>query len=515
MPRFLQLFILIALLAGGLAPSLSYAQDSESESSAENELRAEAGESRQAFVGKTLTFDTSLSHLPPETSLEEAFWDFGDGTKTTGEKVNHAYAKAGTYTIRLKITTAENTSEDTSTVEVFEHVAILLTDSSATSEQVKLRQQQSAEAGLLLIAIHPVSGGPEVVIEEELTTQLIDVRDAVSQANLIISWTSGSVGTNVLSKFSQHLRQSQDHTPTNSLTFADKGIIILSQTPFGVLAPTAQAVFDQLQPSYVLLTHPEAIELLLKPLTSEEAKNSIFNSPLEHRLLGPFSARTVKDIGITNFMSFGINFLVNKGVPINSITLILMLPVIATILSFTRQVIGIKAFGIITPAMTALSFLVIGLFYGLIVFGAVVASGTLTRLVLRKLQLLYLPRMALVLTSVSLAILLLLGLGVAGGGKGILSFSIFPVLILTLLAEEFISVQFSSGARQAFIITALTLILSISCYFIVSWQLLRATILSYPEVILLTIPVNILIGRFTGLRLTEYFRFRRLLRFSQ
>lgn len=170
-----------------------------------------------------------------------------------------------------------------------------------------------------------------------------------------------------------------------------------------------------------------------------------------------------------------------------------------------------KAFGLVTPAMTTLSFLVMGLPYGLLIFLSILLSGTLTRLAMRKLHLLYLPRMALVLTGVSLAILIVFGLGAATDNTALASFSIFPILILTLLAEEFIALQFKSGARKALTVTAWTLGLAIGCYFIVSWQIVRTLFVSYPEIVLLAIPINILLGRWTGLRLTEYIRFRRLL----
>jgi len=192
-----------------------------------------------------------------------------------------------------------------------------------------------------------------------------------------------------------------------------------------------------------------------------------------------------------------------------------MLPVIATILAFARQVIGIKSFGLITPAMTTLSFLVMGLQYGLIVFVVIVLSGTLTRSVLRRLRLLYLPRMALVLTSVSLSLLLLLAIGVANDQSSVLSFSIFPALILTILAEEFIAAQFKLGVRPAMTLTIWTLILSTVCYFTVSSELFRTLILSYPEIILLSIPINIALGQWSGLRITEYFRFREILRYAK
>ncbi len=474
-------------------------------------LTAELGEGRATLVGHALSFDISKSTLPPQSQNLEAAWDFGDGGRATGEKVSHVFAKPGSYKVTLRLTTDQGSAEDSTEIQVFSHAAVLIADSSAPEEQLTLHQQQAAKAGLLLVIVRPRGGGPEAVIEEELSRSLLDVRDTLIKSNVIITWTSGGVGANVLSKFAQHVRQTED-LPLTDLALEKKAVFMLSETPFSLLAPTAQSAFDQLHPAYILLTRPTALELLTKPLTAEEAQASLLSSPLEHRLLGSFSARTVRDISLTNFMSFGINYLVNRGVPINSLVLILMLPVIATILSFSRQVIGIKAFGLITPAMTALSFLVLGLKYGLIVFAAVVLAGTLTRLLVRRLHLLYLPRMALVLTSVSVAVLLLLGIGVATDNTNVFSFSIFPILILMLLAEEFIAVQFTSGAKKAATITALTLLLSIACYFIVSWELLRTIVLSYPEITLLAIPLNVIIGRFTGLRLTEYIRFRQLLR---
>jgi PKD repeat protein len=498
--------IITALLAGiVLFPLVAFAQEEDEELEPtptplpSPEAVITVSGSRNTFTERIITFDVAESIIADEITIEEVLWNFGDGVRTTGERVSHAYNRPGVYTVRVTITTDEGVAEDSVEISVFEDVMLLLTDSSASDEQLDRIRQEAARANMLLMVLRS-RGGPEAVVEEDLTNQLIDARDALDRSRLLVVWTSGSVGSNVLSKFAQHMRH-----PDRTFVVAmdNKGIIILSETPFGVLAPTAQSAFDQLRPAYVLLTRPQAIDLLLEPLTPSGAREAIFTSPIPYRLLGPFSARAVHETNPLNIMSIAINFLVNRGVPINNITLVLMLPVIATILSFSRQVIGIKAFGLITPTMTTLSFLVVGLRYGLIVFSVILLAGTLTRLVLRKLHLLYLPRMALVLTSVSLAILVLFGLGVALNDTAILSFSIFPILILTLLAEEFIAVQFKSGARQAFIITAWTMALSIACYFIVSWELLRTLIISYPEIDMHPIPINILIGRWSGLSLTE------------
>ncbi|MEX2054693.1 MAG: 7TM domain-containing protein [Candidatus Andersenbacteria bacterium] len=508
MPRYIIIIFLLTFAWTGLAWAQEEGAPPEIEPVA---LQAEVGSARTTIVDKNVSFDASASQLPALTEPPEFLWDFGDGVRTTGEKVTHVYEKPGSYLAKLTITAGEERSEDTAEVRVFDRVMILLADASASDEQLQLSQQQAAEKGVLLVTLKARSGGPEVLIEEELTQQLLNARNELAKAPLLAVWTSGSVGPNVLSKFSQQIRQSSDDALLD-LDISNKGIVVLSQTPFAVLSPTAQSAFNQLRPAYILLTRPDALPLLYAATSADDAKTTILDLPIDYLLLGTFSERAISDVGLFNFMSFGINFLVNRGVPINNIVLILMLPVIATILSFARQVIGIKAFGLITPAMTTLSFLVMGLPYGLAVFLVVLLSGTLTRLLLRKLRLLYLPRMALVLTNASLAILVLLGFGVVTERAATLSFSIFPILILTILAEEFIAVQFKAGARTALTTTAWTLLLAIMCFYIVSWELFRTFLLSYPEIILLAIPINILLGRWTGLRLTEYIRFRELLR---
>ncbi len=57
--------------------------------------------------------------------------------------------------------------------------------------------------------------------------------------------------------------------------------------------------------------------------------------------------------------------MINQGVSEEAIILLLMLPIVATIIAFSRQVIGIKGFGIYTPLIISFAFLATGLKYGL------------------------------------------------------------------------------------------------------------------------------------------------------
>lgn len=206
-------------------------------------------------------------------------------------------------------------------------------------------------------------------------------------------------------------------------------------------------------------------------------------------------------------------YLINQGIPQETIILLLMLPIVATIIAFGRQIIGIKGFGIYTPLIITFAFLAVGLKYGLVFFITILLIGTLTRLLARKIRLLYLPRMAIVLTAVALAILMVFVAGAYTDRRGLINASIFAVLIMITLVEKFIATQIERGARGAIILTSETLILSVVCYWIASWPWLQNFVLNFPIwTVLGAVVINIFLGRWTGLRLSEYFRFREVIR---
>lgn len=208
-----------------------------------------------------------------------------------------------------------------------------------------------------------------------------------------------------------------------------------------------------------------------------------------------------------------INFFLQEGVPYPTIILILMLPIVATFIAFLRQVVGIKAFGIYTPLIVTFAFLATnGIKYGIFIFLVVILTGMLMRFALKPFRLLYLPRVAIMLTAVALVILFMLTLGGNMRRTGLASVSIFPILIMITIVEKFVAVQIEKGDGPAIRLAFETLVISILGFFIASSRLLIAFISDYPWAILLTIPLNILIGKWTGLRISEYFRFKEVIK---
>ena len=199
--------------------------------------------------------------------------------------------------------------------------------------------------------------------------------------------------------------------------------------------------------------------------------------------------------------------------PLETVILLLILPIIVTLIAFFRQVVGIKAFGIYTPAIVTFAFLAVPqLRYGVIVFISVILVGMLMRVALKGLRILYLPRVAITLSVIAFSILMLLALGGYMQRTGLASVTIFPILIMITIVEKFVVVQIEKGNKAAVILAIETLVISLAGYYLASWPLLIRGIVAFPWMILITIPINIFLGKWDGLRLTEYVRFKDVLK---
>jgi len=207
--------------------------------------------------------------------------------------------------------------------------------------------------------------------------------------------------------------------------------------------------------------------------------------------------------------------MLEKGVPSNSLKLILMLPIIVTMVAFFKQVVGFETLGVYTPSIITLSFIALGLDFGLFILFVILLFGTLSRIVLKKYRLLYIPRMAIVLTIVSITILVMLLMGAYLDVSQLVAISIFPMLMMSTLVEKFVGIQTGKGLKSAFMIICESVLVSIMCYFVVEWTFLKTLMLGHPELIFLFLAANVVLGRWTGLRLMEYVRFREIFRYSE
>lgn len=206
-----------------------------------------------------------------------------------------------------------------------------------------------------------------------------------------------------------------------------------------------------------------------------------------------------------NWLQILISQAIAKGVAADTIALVLLFPLIAGLIAAARHIIGLTGFGIFVPAMLAVAFTATGLRTGLILLIIIWLAATLGRKLTKKLKLQYLPRLALMMWLVSLGVLGVILTGV--------NFSIFPIMILMLLSENFIELQSGKSRHEAFRIMLQTMIVAATGALILQADWLRKFVLLNPEISLVLIAVlDIFVGRYTGLRALEMLKFRKLLK---
>ncbi|NOY14891.1 MAG: hypothetical protein GXP43_01610 [bacterium] len=231
---------------------------------------------------------------------------------------------------------------------------------------------------------------------------------------------------------------------------------------------------------------------------------------LEQRLF----QKEIKSPSWNNFLRYVVQESVRHGVPINTLVLILLLPLAGAIITTLRHVVGLRGLGIFTPTVLSVAFISTGIGVGLIIFFMVVFSLTVVRLILRrmKFRMQYLPRMALIMVFISLSIVALFFGLVRYTMVDIYSISIFPILIMMLLAESFMEVQIGRSLREAVYLTLQTLLIALLVYFVLTMESVQILMVTYPEaVILMVILTDIFVGKYVGLRILEYWRFRKLI----
>jgi len=213
-----------------------------------------------------------------------------------------------------------------------------------------------------------------------------------------------------------------------------------------------------------------------------------------------------------NPLQYAIREGITNGLPANIIVLLLLFPLIASIIATLRHVVGLKGFGLFIPAVLSVAFVSTGITTGVFIFMAVLVAASFARFAIKRLKLPLLPRTAMLLWGVSILVTLLLIGSSWLNISSLLTVNIFPLLIVMLVTENFLSTQLFNSQKEALSTTFETLLVAVLCAFLISMEPIQQFVLLRPEISLLGVAiVNLIIGRYTGLRLLEKARFQSII----
>lgn len=224
-----------------------------------------------------------------------------------------------------------------------------------------------------------------------------------------------------------------------------------------------------------------------------------------------FKQRDASRLTYFNFIAYGVQYSVKQGVPSNTIILILLLPFLATLVVFFRYIIGLTSLELLVPIALSITLLDTGLLAGIILLATILATSYVARVLLKRIRIMQLPKMALSMWLVAIITVVVLTMAATRGTLTVQDVSIFPILLLVLLSDRVVALFLERNMTEVAQITLVTLFLGLIGYLLLSWEALRNLVILYPEVILICVPLNIVMGRYFGLRATEYMRFKSII----
>lgn len=187
---------------------------------------------------------------------------------------------------------------------------------------------------------------------------------------------------------------------------------------------------------------------------------------------------------------------------------LLMIPIGALIVAVMRTVIGIPTLGTFMPILIAVAFRETELALGIFLFVLITVAGLIMRFYLERLQLLLVPRLCAILIVV---ILMMLSISLLSANWGLMrgfSIALFPIVILTMVIEHMSVVWEESGPLATIKEGLGSLLVAVLGYLAMINEYLTHIVFLFPEVLLIFLAIAIMLGRYTGYRLSELFRFR-------
>ncbi|GGE75496.1 gonadoliberin III [Streptosporangium jomthongense] len=206
----------------------------------------------------------------------------------------------------------------------------------------------------------------------------------------------------------------------------------------------------------------------------------------------------------------GLGFLSFYELPIEEqsmFRMLLLLPLGALVVAFMRIVIGIRTSGTFMPVLIAVAFVQTTLVPGLIAFLSVVSIGLLMRGYLSSLNLLLVSRIS---ALIILVIFITAGLSIFGYQMGFstgMTVTFFPMVIIAWTIERMSILWEEEGGQEVLIQGSGSLFVAICAYLLMSAPLAGHLTFNFPELHFTILGLILLMGQYTGYKLSELRRF--------
>lgn len=241
-------------------------------------------------------------------------------------------------------------------------------------------------------------------------------------------------------------------------------------------------------------------------LDAEGVKNSRVRFSVTQNVVSARNAALLKgDKEAISLLDYSLFILPNESQ--NAFKRLLLIPIGALVVVLLRIIVGLKTSGTFMPILLALAFMQTDLLPGVVMFILVVSIGLIVRSYLSALNLLLVARISAVVIVVVGIMAMVAVLAYKMGMKDAISITFFPMIILAWTIERMSIIWEENGPREVFVQGSGSLIVAIGAYFAMTNSLMQFWTFNFPEFLLAVLALIILLGRYSGYRLSELYRF--------
>lgn len=339
----------------------------------------------------------------------------------------------------------------------------------------------------------------------ELSSILNNIKDYKQtwwfKSDFIIIWWSRDFVFNILSNINKDFSINPSSEKYNIIWLSPYNLNVLWSYLKNFLA-------NKTWINKIVLLNESSKYLILKENQIKDLLNELTEN--KHDFLDVnLSQNDVKNIF---FISKFINNLSNIWYSTNSIYIFLIIPIILTSIIFFKHFIWLSPIWIAIPLFITLLFFKLWFFLSISLIIFYVWLNLFLSLITDRYNLLYAPKMVFLITINIISFIWILNIFY---WLWVISLNVSDILyfiIFILLSEKMINIIISKDLLEYKESFFYTLLIWGFCYVILNINYIKVILLSYPELILLLIPINFLIWKFSWLRITEYFRFRELIK---
>ncbi len=389
----------------------------------------------------------------------------------------------------------------TKNIHVFIYkVAIPLISEKQESEKIKEYISKANEAWILIYNLATINWN--WLYKINLIENYQKFKNTIKNtSDYIIIWGTKDFLFNVISKINRNITIKKINIKLNLILISSYNIDILQAYLQNFISNKTWTK------KILLLDEWSKYEILKQPIWVDKLEQEIKNNKYTYINLSN-SKKINKFLFISNF----INYLSNQWYSTQNIYLIIIIPFLLLWVSVFKHILWLTTIGVLIPTAMTIAMLKFWIIATMILLISFMLTNLILSKFINKQKLHYTPKVTM-LTIINIIVFIIV-LNILANYSLIqidindIMFFIFFILI----SEKLITVIIWKDFNEYKINLLNTLIFWFVAYGIFSINFIKTLLLSYPELIILLIPILFMIWKFSWLRVTEYFRFKEVIK---